>query len=134
MLRQMPINLDRAEKLGSDLKEPVTEEYTKNLEFANLEVLNINKIPFHGISFLQDEHYLCPFCHNYTLKAVINWMCTKCNSRVILWKTYHDEVEKKHDNYDYYINGFYDKVDRKVKALKKKMEAQGHKWQEEENG
>ena len=43
----MSINLDRAEQIGGDY-EPATE-FKSDLLFGQIEVLNINKIPFDGV-------------------------------------------------------------------------------------
>ena len=115
----MPINLTRAEKIGGDYEE---HRPKSDLEFGLIEVLNINKTPFDGVSFLRDGFYQCPFCKNSSIKRVINYVCKKCRSRVIKWKCFVEEVEEKHEYYDHYIRAFYDATDRILGLLKKKKE------------
>ena len=47
----MPINLERAEKIGVDHEASSPKS---NLLLGNTEVLTINKVPFSGVSFLRD--------------------------------------------------------------------------------
>ena len=115
----MPINLARAEKIGGDYEE---HRPKSDLEYSLIEVLNINKTPFDGVSFLRDGFYQCPFCKNSSIKRVINYVCKKCRSRVIKWKCFVEEVEEKHEYYDHYIRAFYDATDRILGLLKKKKE------------
>ena len=115
----MPINLARAEKIGGDYE---ALQPKSDLEYGLIEVLNINKTPFDGVSFLRDGFYQCPFCKNSSIKRVINYVCKKCRSRVIKWKCFVEEVEEKHEYYDHYIRAFYDATDRILGLLKKKKE------------
>ena len=114
----MPINLDRAEKIGGDYKPPVSND----LKFGLIEVLNINKVPFNGVSFLRDGFYQCPFCRSSAIKQVIDYRCQKCSSRVIQWKCYVEKTEDKHHMYDSYIGRFYEATDYMTEKLRKKKE------------
>ena len=114
----MALDLERLEQIGKEHKP----KSVNDLEYGLIEVLNINKTPFDGVSFLRDGFYQCPFCKNSSIKRVINYVCKKCRSRVIKWKCFVEEVEEKHEYYDHYIRAFYDATDRILGLLKKKKE------------
>jgi len=115
----MPINLARAEKIGGDYE---AFRPKSDLEYGLIEVLNINKTPFGGVSFLRDGFYQCPFCKKSSIKRTINYVCEKCRSRVIKWQCFVEEIEEKHEFYDHYIRAFHDASDRILGLLKKKKE------------
>lgn len=117
----MPINLQRAEKIGDNNYQP-SIKLDSNLKWGLTEVLNIHKVPFNGISFLRDGFYQCPFCKKSSIKQVMNYMCIKCRSRVIKWKCFVGEIEEKHEFYDHYMHAFHDATDRIMGLLKKKKE------------
>ena len=117
----MPINLQRAEKIGDNNYQP-SIKLDSNLKWGLTEVLNIHKVPFNGISFLRDGFYQCPFCKKSSIKQVMNYMCIKCRSRVIKWKCFVEEIEEKHEFYDHYMHAFHDATDRIMGLLKKKKE------------
>ena len=121
----MPINLDRAEQIGEENK---TSAPKSNLLFGQTEVLNVNKIPFDGVSFLQDGFYQCPFCRRSAIKQIVDYRCLKCGSRVIRWKCYATKKQDKHILYDSYIAGFYTDTEAKMNYLKKKSEEEGKEW------
>lgn len=78
----MPINLDRAEKIGGgELKPPPPTD--PNLKFADVEVLTVNKIPLSRLSFIKDGWHVCPTCQSNSLKLIIDYRCVKCDSKVI---------------------------------------------------
>ena len=58
----MPINLDRAEKIGNDFSVHSPVKLDPNYKFADIEVLTINKVPLTKLSFIKDDHYECPTC------------------------------------------------------------------------
>ena len=117
----MPINLQRAEKIGDNNYQP-SIKLDSNLKWGLTEVLNIHKVPFNGISFLRDGFYQCPFCKKSSIKQVMNYICIKCRSRVIKWKCFVGEIEEKHEFYDHYMHAFHDATDRIMGLLKKKKE------------
>ena len=119
----MAINLDRSDKIGGNNNYNHYQPSIKldpNLKYADIEVLNVHKIPFHKVSFIRDEHYTCPFCHNNSLKMILNYFCNKCKSKVIKWKCYVDEVEEIHPYYDSYINRFYEATEARMEMIRKK--------------
>ena len=117
----MPINFDRAEKIGSsstEMSEPIRK-------ICYFEVLNVNKVPFEGVSVVQKGYYECPFCRKYALKQIIDWRCLECGSKLIKWRCYNDEKEQEHENYNHYITSFYENVEwwkNKQKQKKRKDE------------
>ena len=123
----MPINLDRAEKIGDDNHHQSSIKLDPNLKFGDIEVLTVNKIPFNKVSFVKNGHYICPNCQSNSLKMVLNYNCEQCRSRVIKWKCYVDEKEEKHPYYDSYIKRFYEATDAKMEMMrqKKAREANG---------
>ena len=127
----MPINLSRAEQIG-DAEQIGEENKTpapkSDLLFGQIEVLNINKIPFDGISFLRKGFYQCPFCRRSAIKQIIDYRCHKCESRVISWKCYVTKEEDKHQLYDSYIARFNEATAMKVKMLKAKYKKEGKEW------
>ena len=116
----MPINLDRAEKIGDDNHHQSSIKLDPNLKFGDIEVLTVNKIPFNKVSFVKNNYYLCPNCESHSLKMILNYHCTKCEARVIKWKCYVDEVEEIHPYYDSYINRFYEATEARMKMIRKK--------------
>jgi len=116
----MPINLDRAEKIGGDNNYQPSIKIDPNLKYGDIEVLTINKVPFNRLSFMKNDHYTCPSCNTNSLKMIINFFCTKCEAKVIKWKCYVDEVEEKHPYYDSYIDRFYEATDAKMEMIRKK--------------
>jgi len=118
----MAINLDRAEAIGgggsSYRQTPIT--YDPNLKFVDVEVLTTNKVPLNRLSFIKDGYHICPTCQSNTLKALLDYRCTKCNSKVIKWKSYVDEVEEKHQLYDSYISRFYEASQAMTELINKK--------------
>ena len=127
----MPINLSRAEQIG-DAEQIGEENKTpapkSDLLFGQIEVLNINKIPFDGISFLRKGFYQCPFCRRSAIKQIIDYRCHKCESKVISWKCYVTHKEEKHQQYDNYISRFYEAAEAKVTMLKAQYKREGKKW------
>ena len=127
----MAINLNRAEQIGeeNEISAPKTSSSDSNLLFCQLEVLTINKVPFVGVpSQGKDEFYRCPFCRKNTIKQIIDYRCHHCQSKVIYWKCYVTEKEERHQQYDSYIDGFYEATAAKVKMLKEKYKKEGKKW------
>ena len=120
----MPINLARAEKIGGDYD---AFRPKSDLEYGLIEVLNINKVPFNGVSFLRDGFYQCPFCRSSAIKQVIDYRCQKCSSRVIQWKCYVEKTEDKHHMYDSYIGRFYEATDYMTEKLRKKKEKENER-------
>jgi hypothetical protein len=116
----MAINLDRAEKIGGINNYQPSIKIDPNLKFGDIEVLTINKIPFNKVSFVKNGYYICPNCHSYSLKMILNYNCEQCRSRVIKWKCYVDEKEEKHPYYDSYISRFYEATEAKMELIKKK--------------
>ena len=123
----MPIDLSRAEKIGSEVvKEPPEPE--SDLLFGNIEVLNVNKVPFNKISFLRDGFYQCPFCRRSAIKQIIDYRCHKCGSRVIAWHCYATKTEEKHVLYDSYISRFHESCEASIRNLKAKYKKEGKPW------
>ena len=118
----MPINLDRAEKIGNDFSEQPSIKLDPNYKFADIEVLTINKVPLTKLSFIKDDHYECPTCGDSSLKMILDYRCTKCRSRVIKWKCYTEEKEEKHIYYDGYMERFYEAVESHMEMVRKKKE------------
>tara|TARA_R110000744_G_scaffold44_3_gene190 strand:+ start:272 stop:652 length:381 start_codon:yes stop_codon:yes gene_type:complete len=116
----MAINLDRAEKIGGNNHYQPLINLDPNLKYGNIEVLTINKVPFNKVSFVKNDHYICPNCRSNSLKMILNYNCEHCKSRVIKWKCYVDEKEEKHPYYDSYISRFYEATDAKVELIRKK--------------
>ena len=116
----MPINLDRAEKIGNDFSEQSPIKLDPNFKFADIEVLTINKVPLTKLSFIKDDHYECPTCGDSSLKMILDYRCTKCRSKVIKWKCYADAKEEKHPYYDSYISRFYEATEAKMEMIRKK--------------
>ena len=118
----MPINLDRAEKIGGD---GFTSSPPKNpnLKFADVEVLTINKTPLSRLSFIKDGCHVCPKCQSNSLKLIIDYRCVKCASKVIKWRCSADDTEEKHPSYDIYIERFYKYSKTMVDLMKKKKAA-----------
>ena len=121
----MPINLDRAEQIGEENAPPAPKS---DLLFGNTEVLNINKVPFSGVSFIKDGFYQCPFCRRSAIKQILDYRCLKCESKVISWKCYVTYKEEKHQQYDNYIARFYEANEAKITMLKAKYKREGKKW------
>ena len=117
----MPINLDRAEKIGGGefISSPLTNP---NLRFVDVEVLTINKVPLSRMSFVENGYHMCPTCQQNSLKLVIDYRCVKCQSKIIKWKCYVEETEEKHPLYDNYIERFYETSRAKVSLIKKKRQ------------
>ena len=116
------LSLDRAEKIGGDYEHPAPQS---NLLFGNTEVLNINKVPFSGVSFIKDGFYQCPFCRRSAIKQILDYRCLKCESKVISWKCYVTYKEEKHQQYDNYIARFYEANEAKITMLKAKYKREG---------
>ena len=117
----MPINFDRAEKIGSsstDAPPPIRK-------IGYFEVLNSNKVPFEWVSLSEKGYYECPFCREYALKQVIDWRCEKCSSKLIKWRCLTEEIEQEHEHYEHYIKSFYDNVELWEDKIKKKKEKNG---------
>ena len=117
----MPINLDRVDKIGNnndDYRPSI--KIDPNLKYGDIEVLTINKIPFNKLSFIKNNHYICPNCHANTLKMIVNFYCTKCEAKVIKWKCYADELEEKHPYYDSYSKRFYEATEAKMEMIRQK--------------
>ena len=124
----MPINLDRAEQIGEENK---TIKPKSDLIFGQTEVLNINKVPFDGVSFLRDGFHQCPFCKCSAIKQIIDYRCLKCGSRVIQWKCYVTKKEDQHILYDNYISSFHIDTEAKMKYIKEQKKKEGKKTREE---
>ena len=114
----MPINLDRAEKIGGDYEDK--PEWHNGKLFSQIEVLNTNKVPFQGVSFLREGFYQCPSCKKSTIKQYVNYTCEHCRSRVIYWHCYVTEQSEKHELYDSYITRFYEASAAYTKQLREK--------------
>tara|TARA_B100000749_G_C18057814_1_gene314160 strand:+ start:57 stop:410 length:354 start_codon:yes stop_codon:yes gene_type:complete len=117
----VPINFDRADKIGSseaDAPQPIGR-------IGYFEVLNVNKVPFEGVSLSQKGYYECPFCREYAIKQIIDWRCEKCSSKLIKWRCFTEETEQEHEHYDHYIKSFYERVDHWKNKAKKKKEKNG---------
>jgi predicted RNA-binding Zn-ribbon protein involved in translation (DUF1610 family) len=127
----MPINLDRAEKIGNDFVEQPSIKLDPNFKFADIEVLTINKVPLNKLSFIKEDHYECPTCGESSLKMILDYRCTKCRSKVIKWKCYADAKEEKHIYYDGYIKRFYEAVELQLDRARKRKEKE---LLESENG
>tara|TARA_R110002020_G_scaffold51978_4_gene146629 strand:- start:751 stop:1134 length:384 start_codon:yes stop_codon:yes gene_type:complete len=127
----MPINLDRAEKIGNDFVEQPSIKLDPNFKFADIEVLTINKVPLNKLSFIKEDHYECPTCGESRLKMILDYRCTKCRSKVIKWKCYADAKEEKHIYYDGYIKRFYEAVELQLDRARKRKEKE---LLESENG
>ena len=127
----MPINLDRAEKIGNDFSEQSPIKLDPNFKFADIEVLTINKVPLNKLSFIKEDHYECPTCGESSLKMILDYRCTKCRSKVIKWKCYADAKEEKHIYYDGYIKRFYEAVELQLDRARKRKEKE---LLESENG
>ena len=127
----MPINLDRAEKIGNDFNKQSPIKLDPNFKFADIEVLTIHKIPINKLSFIKDDHYECPICGDSSLKMILDYRCTKCRSKVIKWKCYADAKEEKHIYYDGYIKRFYEAVELQLDRARKRKEKE---LLESENG
>ena len=121
----MPINLDRAEKIGGEVNKAPPKS---NLLFGNIEVLTINKVPFNGVSFLREGFYQCPFCKHSAIKQILDYRCHKCESRVIAWECYATKTEEKHQLYDSYISRFHEACDAHIEMLKAKYKKEGKTW------
>ena len=121
----MPIDLSRAEKIGSEVaKKPPKSD----LLFGHTEVLTINKVRFNGVSFLRDGFYQCPFCRHSAIKQILDYRCHKCESRVIAWECYATKTEEKHQLYDSYISRFHEACDVHIQKLKAKYKKEGKTW------
>ena len=119
----MPINLDRAEKIGGggfSSSPPIDP----NLKFADVEVLTVNKIPLSRLSFIKDGWHVCPTCQSNSLKLIIDYRCVKCDTKVIKWRCSADDTEEKHPSYDIYIERFYEYNKAMVDLMKKKKAAE----------
>ena len=79
----MPINLDRAEKIGNDFSEQPSIKLDPNYKFADIEVLTVNKVPMNKVSFIKDDHYECPTCGAFAIRMMMDYRCGKCSSKVI---------------------------------------------------
>ena len=122
----MPIDLSRAEKIGG--QEIDSAPPKSDLLFGNIEVLNVNKVPFNKISFLRDGFYQCPFCRRSAIKQIIDYRCHKCGSRVIAWHCYATKTEEKHVLYDSYISRFHESCEASIRNLKAKYKKEGKPW------
>tara|TARA_Y100000296_G_scaffold85352_1_gene121062 strand:- start:1038 stop:1421 length:384 start_codon:yes stop_codon:yes gene_type:complete len=118
----MPINLNRAEKIGNDFSVHSPVKLDPNYKFADIEVLTINKVPMNKVSFIKDDHYECPTCGDFSIKMILDYRCIECRSKVIKWKCYTDEKEVKHIYYDSYIERFYEAVNSRMEMFRKKKE------------
>ena len=123
----MPINLNRAEKIGGDYEPPAPKS---DLLFGQTEVLSINKIPFDGVSFLRDGFHQCPFCKRSAIKQIIDYRCLHCGSRVIQWKCYVTKEKDRHILYDNYISSFHIDTEAKMNYLKEQQRKEGKKPRE----
>ena len=130
----MPINLDRAEKIGAS--KPKEADYEQapftGPPFGQIEKLNIDKVPYDSISTRNKGHFRCPYCKSFTLRQIIDYRCDKCHSRVIAWKCYRTDKSEKHPEYDGYISRFYEATEAKMKMLKDKHKKEGKPWPGEE--
>jgi len=124
----MPINLDRAEQIGEENK---TIKPKSDLIFGQTEVLNVNKVPFDGVSFLRDGFHQCPFCRRSAIKQIIDYRCLHCGSRVIQWKCYVTKKEDQHILYDNYISSFHIDTEAKMNYIKEQQKKEGKKTREE---
>ena len=127
----MAIDLSRAENIGEEREPPKPRS---NLIFGQTEVLNINKVPFDGVSFLRDGFHQCPFCRRSTIKQIIDYRCTNCGSRVIQWKCYATKDEDQHILYDNYISSFHIDTEAKMNYLKVQQKIEGKQPREEPDG
>ena len=122
----MPINLNRAEMIGSEESNTTPKS---NLLFGNIEVLSLHKRPFAGVSFLrEDGYYQCPFCRKSSIKQILDYRCVACQSKVIYWKCYVTKKEEKHVLYDNYIARFHEASHYMVEKLKEKYKKEGKEW------
>ena len=122
----MPLDLSRAENIGEEREPPKPRS---DLIFGQTEVLNVNKVPFDGVSFQgSDGFYQCPACRKNTIKQVLDYRCHKCESKVIAWQCYATKKEEKHQMYDSYISRFYEAAEAKVTMLKAQYKREGKKW------
>ena len=122
----MAIDLTRAENIGEEHESPKPKS---DLLFGQTEVLNVNKVPFDGVSFQGiDGFYQCPFCRKNAIKQVLDYRCHKCESKVIAWKCYVTEKEERHQEYDNYIARFYEAGESKITMLKEKYKKEGKEW------
>ena len=124
----MPINLDRAEQIGEENK---TIKPKSDLIFGQTEVLNVNKVPFDGVSFLRDGFHQCPFCRRSAIKQIIDYRCLHCGSRVIQWKCYVTKKEDQHILYDNYISSFHIDTEAKMNYIKEQQKKEDKKTREE---
>ena len=124
----MPINLDRAEQIGEENK---TIKPKSDLIFGQTEVLNVNKVPFDGVSFLRDGFHQCPFCRRSAIKQIIDYRCLHCGSRVNQWKCYVTKKEDQHILYDNYISSFHIDTEAKMNYIKEQQKKEGKKTREE---
>ena len=127
----MPINLDRAEQIGEENK---TIKPKSDLIFGQTEVLNVNKVPFDGVSFLRDGFHQCPFCRRSAIKQIIDYRCLHCGSRVIQWKCYVTKKEDQHILYDNYISSFHIDTEAKMKYIKEQQKKEGKEQAGENDG
>ena len=118
----MPINLDRAEKIGNDFNEQPSLKLDPNYKFADIEVLTINKVPMSKVSFIKDDHYECPTCGTHGIRMILDYRCVECGSKVIKFKCYAGQLSEvvKHMYYDGYIARFYEAVKSHQEMVRKK--------------
>ena len=127
----MAIDLTRAENIGEEHEPPKPKS---DLLFGQTEVLNVNKVPFDGVSFLQDGFYQCPFCRRSAIKQIIDYRCLNCGSRVIQWKCYVTKEEDQHILYDNYISSFHIATEAKMNYLKEQQKKEGKESRGEPDG
>ena len=118
----MPINLDRAEKIGNDFNEQPSLKLDPNYKFADIEVLTVNKVPLNKMSFIKNDHYECPTCGAFGIRMMLDYRCTECGSKVIKFKCYAEHKVVKHMYYDGYIERFYEAVKSHQEMVRKKKE------------
>ena len=124
----MPLDLSRAENIGEEREPPKPRS---DLIFGQTEVLNVNKVPFDGVSFLRDGFHQCPFCRRSAIKQIIDYRCLNCGSRVIQWKCYVTKEEDQHILYDNYISSFHIDTEAKMNYIKEQQKKEGKKTREE---
>jgi len=116
----MPINLDRAEKIGNDFSVHSPVKLDPNFKFADIEVLTINKVPMNKVSFIKDNQYECPTCGSSSIRMILDYRCDECGSKVIKFKCYAEHKVSKHIYYDSYMERFYEAVESHKEMFRKK--------------
>ena len=127
----MPLDLSRAENIGEDHEPPKPKS---DLIFGQTEVLNVNKVPFDGVSFLIDGFHQCPFCKRSAIKQIIDYRCLHCGSRVIQWKCYATKEEDQHILYNNYISSFHIDTEAKMNYLKEQQKKESKECRGEADG